>query len=83
MTTEKQVKTAARMYEMRDTAKRLLRDNYTPHMAKLGAILSTVAERRGIQPIKAAMEAAAQPGVSAMDVIMMMAAVVELTEPSA
>lgn len=80
--TEKQVRMAARMYEMRDTARRMLGDNYAAHMMKMGVLLEAAAKRRGIEPLSIAIEAAKEPGASATDVMMIMAAVVELTEPS-
>ena len=80
---EKQVKMAARLYEMRDTARRLLGANYKPHMAELGRILTMTAERDRKEPLAVAIEVCKKRDLIGMDLIMVMAAAVELAEPSA
>jgi hypothetical protein len=77
---ERQVRMAARLYEMRDTARRLLGDDYTGKMAELGLALKTVAEKTGRQPLAVAIEAArVAHGLTQCYVL---AAAVELAEPS-
>lgn len=80
---EKQVKMAARLYEMRDTARRLLGANYKPHMDELGRILTMTAERDRKDPLAVAIEVCKKRDLIGMDLIMVMAAAVELVEPSA
>lgn len=77
---ERQVRLAAQLYEMRDTAQRLLGGRYTAKMAELGAALRQVAERTGRQPLAIAIETARD--ASPVDVCCLLAAAVELAEPS-
>lgn len=81
--TEQQVKMAAKLYEMRDTAKRLLGDVYRQRMAEMGGLLMDAAEHNGITPLAAAIRLCKSPNLSATDTLMVMAAAVELAEPSA
>lgn len=80
--TEKQVKIAAQLYHMRDKARRLLGDKYKPHMAELGKILSMTAQRDKKEPLAVAIEVCERRKLTGMDLMMIMAAAVELTEPS-
>jgi hypothetical protein len=80
---EKQVKMAAQLYDMRDKARRLLGANYKPHMAELGRILTMTAERDKKEPLAVAIEVCKKRDLIGMDLIMVMAAAVELAEPSA
>jgi hypothetical protein len=79
---ERQVKMAAQLYDMRDKAKRLLGANYKPHMAELGRILTMTAERDGKSVLAVATEVCKKRQLLGMDLLMVMAAAVELTEPS-
>ncbi len=54
--TEQQVQVAAKLYEMRDRARRLLGEKYKPHMAELGRILKDTARQAGKSEIAVAME---------------------------
>jgi len=80
--TEKQVKMAAEMYGMRDKARRLLGGNYKPHMAELGKILKMTAQRDKKEPLAVAIEIVKKRNLIGMDLMMVMAAAVELTEPT-
>jgi hypothetical protein len=73
---------AAELYNMRDKARRLLGDNYKPHMAKLGKILTMTAQRDKKEPLAVAIDVAKKRGLIGMDLMLVMAAVVELTEPT-
>lgn len=77
---EKQVRMAAQMYEMRDAAKVLLQDKFNAHMVKIGALLQSYANAKGKSVLSAAIDAAKQPDCDATDVMMIMAAAVELSE---
>jgi hypothetical protein len=79
---EKQVKMAAQLYYMRDTARRLLGDKYKPHMAELGKILKMTAERDKKEPLAVAIEVCKKRELIGMDLMMVMAAAVELIEPT-
>lgn len=80
--TEKQVKMAAQLYDMRDRAKRLLGERYKPHMAELGRILTATAERDKKSVLAVATEVAKKRELIGMDLMMVMAAAVELSEPT-
>lgn len=80
--TEKQIQMAAQLYDMRNKAKRLLGANYKPHMATLGKILQATADRDKKSVLTVAMEAATKSGAIGMDLMLIMAAAVELAEPS-
>lgn len=80
--TEKQVKMAAQLYEMRDRARRLLGDKYRPHMAELGKILLMTARRDQKEPLAVAVEVCKKRELIGMDLMMVMAAAVELAEPT-
>lgn len=77
---ERQVRMAARLYEMRDTARRLLGDGYAGKMAELGAALQTVADKTQREPLAVAIEAARD--AHGLTQCYILAAAVELAEPS-
>lgn len=80
--TEKQVTMAAQLYDMRDKARRLLGDKYKPHMAELGKILTMTAERDKKESLAVAVEFCKKRELIGMDLMMVMAAAVELAEPT-
>ena len=80
--TEKQVKMAAQLYDMRDKARRLLGERYKPHMAERGRILAMTAERDKKSVLAVATEVAKKRELIGLDLMMVMAAAVELTEPT-
>ena len=80
--TEKQVTMSAQLYDMRDKARRLLGDKYKPHMAELGKILTMTAARDKKEPLAVAIEVAKKRELIGMDLMMVMAAAVELAEPT-
>lgn len=80
--TEKQVTMAAQLYNMRDKARRLMGDKYKPHMAELGKILTMTAARDKKEPLAVAIEVAKKRELIGMDLMMVMAAAVELAEPT-
>jgi hypothetical protein len=82
MTGEQQVKMAAQLYDMRDKARRLLGDKYKAHMAELGKILKMTADRDKKEPLAVAIEVAKKRKLIGMDLMMVMAAAVELAEPT-
>ncbi len=79
---EPRVKIAAKLYEMRDSAKLILGDKYQAKMAEFGKIIRMTAERDRKNVIQVAIEACKRPGADAVSVMMIIAAAVELTEPS-
>lgn len=80
--TEQQVKMTAKLYEMRDMARRLLGAKYKPHMDELGRILTMAAQRDGKSVLAVATEVAKKRELIGVDLMMVMAAAVELSEPS-
>lgn len=80
--TQQQVQMAAKLYELRDRARTLLGERYTPHMAELGKILKATADRDGTDVLAVATEVCKKRELIGMDLMMVMAAAVELTEPS-
>lgn len=80
--TEKQVKMCAQFYDMRDKARILLGDKYKPHMAELGKILTMTEVRNKTEPLSVAIEVAEKRELIGMDLMMVMAAAVELAEPT-
>jgi len=82
MATEQQVRMASQLYDMRDKAKMLLGDKYAAHMAELGKILKMTAERDKQSVLAVATDVCKKRNLIAMDLLMVMAAAVELEEPS-
>ncbi len=79
-TLQQQIKLAAQLYEARDAAKTVLGDRYGKVVAEIGAGLTRVAERSNKSALSVAINAAR--GTSGMDTIIILAAAVELAEPS-
>lgn len=79
---EQTIKHAAKLYEMRDTAKRVLGDRFDRFMEQYQVAIRKVAEHRQCSELQAAMaisKSDADPHVT----MFAMAAFVELVEPSA
>ena len=79
---ESKIKLASRLYGMRETAKELLGADYLERMAEFGAILSETAAREKKDVIQVAVEVCKQPGCGPLETITVMAAAVELVEPT-
>lgn len=82
MTTEKQVQMAVKLYDMRDRARTLLGDKYQAHMAELGKILKMTADRDKKDPLSVAIEICKKRELIGIDLMIVMAAAVELSEPT-
>jgi hypothetical protein len=80
--TEKQLTMAVQLYDMRDKARRLLGDKYKPHMAELGKILKMTADRDKRSVLSVATEISKKGNLIGMDLLLVMAAAVELMEPT-
>jgi hypothetical protein len=80
--TQQQVEMAAKLYELRDRARRLLGDKYKAQMAELGKILKATADRDGKEVLAVATDVCKKRDLIGMDLMMVMAAAVELTEPT-
>jgi len=80
MASEKQIKLAAGLYDMRDQAKRMLGTEYKTEMDRLGGILKRMADSNSEETLATAIQLSKQrPGI---DPIMLLAAAVELCEPT-
>lgn len=73
---------AAQMYECRAAARRLLGDKYHERMQEYGRVVRAVAERDNCNEIVAGATVIKAAGLEYMDALLMMAAVVEMIEPS-
>ena len=82
MSEQNLIETAAKLYELRDRARTLLGDRYKPHMAELGKILQATADRDGKSVITVAKEVCTKRDLIGIDMMMVMAAAVELVEPT-
>ena len=80
MQTEQAVKMAAKLYECRDTAKRVFGDGYHKRMEAYGQVVKSAANALNCSDIAAATTLANKVG--GMAAICYLAAVVEMTEPS-
>jgi len=78
------VQIAAKLYEMRDGAKLVLGDRYGEEMRRLRVVIEAVQKRHGISSIAAGTKICSlAPVVSdGLEVICIMAAAVEMIEPS-
>ena len=80
--TEKHIKIAAQLYDMRDKARSFLGDRYKSHMEELGRILTMTARRDGKSELQVAIEVCNKRGLDSMAMMLVMAAAVELAEPT-
>ena len=80
--TEQHVGIAAQMYECRATARRLLGERFKPKMREFGKIVQAVAKRDNCNEIVAGATVIKEAKLFGMDSLMLMAAVVEMVEPS-
>ena len=81
MQTEQAVKMAAKLYECRDTAKRVFGDGYHKRMEAYGQVVKSAANALNCSDVAAATTLANKAG-GGMAAICYLAAVVEMTEPS-
>ena len=77
--TQQQVQMAAKLYECRDTAKRLFGDGYKARMDAYGQVIKSMAKTTDMNEMQAAMYAAKQTG--GMGAVCYLAAFVEMTDP--
>lgn len=82
MDSESKIKLASRLYLMRETAKELLGVDYLERMHEFGAILSETAAREKKDVLQVAVEVCKQPGCGLLETIAVLAAAVELVEPT-
>lgn len=80
--TEQHVALAAQMYECRAAARRLLGDKYHARMDERARVIRAVAKRDNCNDIVAGATVIKEARLNGMDSLLLMAAVVEMTEPS-
>lgn len=80
MQQEQAIKLAAKLYECRDTAKRLLGDGYQARMDAYGQIIKSTAMTTGTSEMSAAIACANRLG--GLPAVYYLAAAVEIAEPS-
>lgn len=80
--TEQYVAIAAQMYECRAAARRLLGDKFQQSMDERASVVRAVAKRDNCNDIVAGATVIKEAGLHGMDALLLMAAVVEMTEPS-
>lgn len=80
MKQEQAVTMAAKLYECRDTARRLFGEGYQARMDSYGQIIRSIAKTTGTSELSAAISAAKK--VEGMASICFLAAAVEMAEPS-
>lgn len=78
--TQQQVQMAAKLYECRDTAKRMFGDGYKARMDAYGQTIKSMAKTSDMNELQAAMHAAKETG--GMAAVCYLAAFVEMTEPT-
>ena len=83
MATKQQIQIAAKLYECRDTARRITRDSYGPIAQKWMTVISSIADNLGIDFLNAGQRVAVAAASENDDVGLMwaLAATVELIEP--
>lgn len=79
---EEEIRMANKLYEMRDAAKRLLGDTYVARMNILREPISRIQRVDKCDPLVAATTIAKGTNANAYEVIFIMAAAVEMIEPS-
>lgn len=84
--TEKQIRIAAKMYEARDTLRKLWGAEYAAKLKPMMEIVEAVADDRGISALQASIDMAkeidAEGKMDAGTMWQLMVAAVELTEPT-
>ncbi len=80
--TEQHVRVAAQMYDCRDAARRLLGDKYHARMQAYGCVVRGVARRANCNDIVAGATVIKAAGLQGIDALLIMAAVVEMVEPT-
>lgn len=80
--TEQQVEIAAGMYECRKTARFILGDRFRPKMEELAVVVDAVAKRDKCDVIVAGATVIKDGELEGMGALLLMAAIVEIVEPS-
>lgn len=80
--TKQEIEIAARLYDIRDTTRRILGERYKERMERIGMILEVNAAIDKVSVLSSATALCKQRGLCGMDLMCVMSAVVELTEPT-
>lgn len=79
---EQKIVMLARMYECRNAARQIMGDRYHDKMIELAQVIKAVAKRDDCSYVKAGMTVITSGELEVAQALMIMAAVVEMTEPS-
>ena len=82
MLTENNIALAAKMYECRATARQLLGEKFSEKMAEFATVINEIAVRDKCNSIIAGATLIKERGATGMGLMLTMAAVVEMNEPS-
>ena len=80
--TESQIRLTAQLYDTRETIRRHLGQLFAVRMAEFGKVIADYAERSGKGLLAAGIEIAKDPELSPFTALLVLAATVELLEPS-
>lgn len=78
--TEKQIRIAAKMYELRDTAKRLFPELYAEHHEGMTMLLKKIAERDKVSILQSLTSICKEVGGDGIVVMLLTAAAVDLMD---
>lgn len=81
--TEQHIKAAAKIYQMRDTARRFFKDEWPAKQNEWRPIIEACMKKHGIGEIEAGMKLSGElDGIDGFSIIIIMATVCEMIEPS-
>lgn len=79
--TEQHIKAAAKLYQMRDTARRFYKDEWPSKQNEWRPIIEACMKKHGIGELEAGMKIAEDLGDHGFSIIIVMATVCEMLEP--
>ena len=82
MTSEQQIRLAAKLYEMRDGAKHILGDRYQERMNDFAKAIRIVQDRKKLDILQAAIDICQHVDGGGFEVVFVMAAACEMLEPT-
>lgn len=82
MTSEQQIRLAAKLYEMRDGAKHILGNRYQERMNDFAKAIRIVQDRKKLDVLQAAMDICQHVEAGGFEVVFVMAAACEMLEPT-
>lgn len=80
---EKAIRATAKLYTMRDTARRFYKEQWPAKVAEWQPIVEACMKKHGINELEAGMMLAKDLGDNGFSIIILMATVCEMVEPNA